>query len=110
MTLSHWQRNKKFFGVLSLTSLSVLIWLVLSHEPDGEPDHIEGAHRVHHLNLMDQRIVTLDANFFCLLRAVHHNKRAWSFTRQNSQNQNGTKIPFFTLIDTKRQELKRIIE
>jgi hypothetical protein len=42
-----------------LTSLSVLIWLVLSHEPDGEPDHVEGAHRVHHLHLMGRRIVPL---------------------------------------------------
>jgi hypothetical protein len=59
MTLSHWQRKKKRFLAYYLTSLSVLIWLVLSHEPYGEPDHIEGAHRVHHLHLMDRRIVPL---------------------------------------------------
>ncbi len=63
MALSYWQRNKTF-SAYYLTSLSVLIWLVLSHEPYGEPDHIEGAHRVHHLHLMDQRIVPLEICFF----------------------------------------------
>ena len=34
-----------------LTSLAVLVRLVLSHQPHRQPDHIEGAHGVDHLDL-----------------------------------------------------------
>ena len=45
--------------LVRLTSLTVLVRLVLSHEPRGEADHVEGAHGVHHLDLAPKIMIVI---------------------------------------------------